>query len=228
MKARHLATTTICTFSLAIASGGVRAESAAEIGILPSQKIPAAIDPGDRNPFATRRSDVEIPLNGIDVESEESRIRQVFAGLRVTGMVPASKGSPRVLVGDLILKEGIELPQVIENQTDVLRVTRITDKKVEITWIDEEVAEAPRKLLIPINLDPEVSFLLPGRSSNVGQQFVKMAKEEEQGAAGTDGSAVNDPLVSEEEQEGDRSQAPAKRGQPEQQKRVSPFGLFRR
>ncbi len=71
---------------------------------------------------------------------------------------------------------------MIENQTDRLRVTRITDKQVEITWIDEEVAEHPRKLLIPINLNPDVSFLLPGRSA-IGQQFVKMAKGQEQARA---------------------------------------------
>ncbi|MGI9240565.1 MAG: hypothetical protein ACR2RV_07170 [Verrucomicrobiales bacterium] len=228
MKAKHLTTTTLGILSLAIAAGEARGETAADIGILPSQKIPASVDKGDRNPFSTRHVENNVPIDGIDTESEESRIRQVFAGLRVTGHVPASKGSPRVLVGDLILKEGIELPQVIENQTNVLRVTRITNKEVEITWIDEEVAEAPRKLLIPINLEPEVSFLLPGRSSQVSSQFVKMSKAEKEAMAGAAKPQVNDPLVNEAEQDDDRSQAPSKREQPEKNKRVSPFGLFRR
>jgi hypothetical protein len=220
---------TIGVLVLAFASGEVRGESAADIGILPSQKIPATVDSGDRNPFATRTPEQENFGEGFDIESEESRIRQIFAGLRVTGRVPASKGAPRVLVGDLILKEGIELPQVIENQTDRLRVTRITDKQVEITWIDEEVAEQPRKLLIPINLDPDVSFLLPGRANPGASKFVRMAKVPgEADSSGAAGSDVNDPLVNEAEQGDDDGGARRGGEQPEQQKRVSPFGLFRR
>lgn len=208
---------------LVLASGELRGESAADIGILPSQKIPATVDAGDRNPFATRTPGPVGP--DIDTESEESRIRQIFAGLRVTGRVPASKGVPRVLVGDLILKEGGELPQLIENQTDRLRVTRITDKEVEITWIDEEVAEQPRKLLIPINLNPNVTVLLPGRPNPAANQFVTMVQTPV--ANGGKGEAVNDPLVNEAEQ-GDEDGASRKPEQPEAPKRESPFGIFRR
>ena len=223
MRAKQI-NSAISILIFAFASGEVRGESAADIGILPSQKIPATVDAGDRNPFATRTPTPNV-TPGLDTESEESRIRQIFAGLRVTGRVPASKGIPRVLVGDLILKEGVELPQLIENQTDRLQVTRITDKEVEITWIDEEVAEQPRKLLIPINLNPDVTVLLPGRPNPTANQFVTMVQTP--AANGGKGEAVNDPLVNEAEQ-GDEDGGSRKPEQPETPKRESPFGIFRR
>jgi hypothetical protein len=221
----NMTKTAIGVLFIALTASGVRAETAADIGTLPSQKVPAPVDQGDRNPFSTRLASVPDETGNYDADTEESKIRQVFANLKVTGRAPASGGAARVLVGDLILKEGGDIPQVIENQTNVLRVTRITEKEVEITWIDEIDADAPRKLLIPINLNPEVSFLLPGRSQGAGQ-FVTLAKaeqpkseQEEAGAPAEDNGENNDDDDEREEEEG---------ASPEKPARVSPFGLFRR
>jgi len=172
--------------ALALISGQAMAEgiTASDVGTLPSQRIPSSVNAGDRNPFQTHIAQVEDTPGSFDGDSEESRIRKVFSGLKVTGRVPASDGgSPRVLVGDLILKEGAIVPQVIENQTDILKVTRITDKEVELTWVAEEVADQPRKLPIAINLEPEVSFILPGRGNNGGGQFVTMGKPSDEPSA---------------------------------------------
>ncbi|MFT5105120.1 MAG: hypothetical protein ACI9UA_000738, partial [Pseudoalteromonas tetraodonis] len=170
MKIKKSIKTAMTLLAVALGSVEARAESASDIGTLPSQRIPAAVDSGDRNPFATTIAIREDIPGNFEGDSEESRIRKVFQGLKVTGRV----GVARVLVGDLVLKEGAIVPQVIENQTDILKVTKITDTEVELTWIDEEVVDSPRKLPIPIELDPVVSFVLPGRSASSGGQFVTM------------------------------------------------------
>ena len=228
MKMKTTINTAISVLAVTLLSAEVKGETAADIGTLPSQKVPAPVVEGDRNPFATRIPQKEEGFGNIDAESEESRIRQIFANLQVNGYVPGSTGSARVLVGDLILREGIDVPQVIENQTDVLRVTRISKKEVEITWIDEEVAEAPRKLLIPINLEPEVSFVLPGRGPSPSNQFVTMSNDEgpgEKPQAGAEGEAQSGQDIDPSEKDDLREEAQERQTQP---KRVSPFGLFRR
>lgn len=222
--------TSIGLFALVLASGEVRGESAADIGILPSQKVPAPVHESDRNPFGTRIAPSENQFGNFDSESEESRIRQIFSGLVVSGRVVGSNGRPRVLLGDLILAEGEEVPQVIENQTDVLRVTRIGDKEIELTWVDEQVVDQPRKLPIKINLEPSVSFILPGRNiQQSGGRLVTMDNpaKEKAGTAAAEASGSRDPLVSaEDENAGDDTQE--EKPQPEKSKRVSPFGLFRK
>ena len=227
--------TAFSLLAVALISGDARAESASDIGTLPSQRIPATVNEGDRNPFATRIAISEESVGEFNGDSEESRIRQVFSRLNVTGRVPGNGGSPRVLVGDLILAEGELVPQVIENQTDVLRVTRITDKEVELTWVDEEATAAPRRLPIPIDLSAKVDFILPGRGSN-GGQFVTMGNPGDAPSASDVAQAIKiiegiskqnsaAPLEAEEEGFADDPEDSATQ---QKQKRVSPFGLFRR
>jgi len=176
MKLRIIQTT-LAACALALLADDANAGNAASIGILPSQKIPASIDPGDRNPFAARINRDDNATGDFEAESEESKIRQVFANLQVTGHVPSGGGSPRVLIGDIILKEGAPVPQVIVNQTDELRVTRITSKEVEITWMNQIEVDQPSKMLIPINLEPTVPFILPGSgNSSSGQLVVEVKK----------------------------------------------------
>ena len=213
------------TIALTLFAGDLRAETAADIGTLPSQKIPASVSDGDRNPFATRIA-IEETGNSYEAESEESKIRQIFASLTVDGFVPATGGKARVLVGDLILEEGVEIPSVIENQTDVLRVTRIDSKEVEVTWVDEEQAEQPRKLIIPVKLEPEVSFILPGRPQQTASagQFVTMGKPGDEEA-----NKENAPGGGEADEDLDETEDEETGAQPAQEKkRTSPFGLFRR
>ena len=115
---------------------------------------------------------------------------------------------------------------MIENQTDVLRVTRIDDKEVEITWIDEEVTDQPRKALIPIKLTPEISFILPGPDK--GGQFVTMNKPGGENAAAAPAGAAGAGDDDRDETDDPVEEEVQAQPQEEKPKRVSPFGLFRR
>lgn len=224
----------ISLLALALA-GKVCGETAADIGTLPSQKVPATVDENERNPFSTSVPDDIDDIRNFDAESEESRIRQVFSNLKVNGHVPGINGPARVLVGDLILEEGQDVPNVIENQTDVLRVTRIDDKEVELSWVGEEVVEQPRTFVIPIALDPVVSVMLPGRGPQPGGQFVTL--NDPGGAGKADAARSSDGRIrsfggdedeeDEDEDEEDEDDEELEEGRAEQPRRVSPFGLFR-
>ena len=141
MKMKTTINTAISVLAVTLLSAEVKGETAADIGTLPSQKVPAPVVEGDRNPFATRIPQKEEGFGNIDAESEESRIRQIFANLQVNGYVPGSTGSARVLVGDLILREGIDVPQVIENVA-ALRALRADSVGVAGTGADARLTVA--------------------------------------------------------------------------------------
>ncbi len=138
-------------------------EKAAAVGMLPHQKRGNEVDANERNPFA-HRVEIAQATTEEDTNSEEAKIRAVLNGLIPTGITNGRNGL-KAQVGGLILEMGRPVPQLIPNQTDRLRVTKVSAKSVEITWIDEEGAEEPRKHVIDLNsLKPTVETILPGSS----------------------------------------------------------------
>ncbi|MFV1993870.1 MAG: hypothetical protein ACC661_00425 [Verrucomicrobiales bacterium] len=138
-------------------------EAPASIGILPEQKNSVVVTETDRNPFAARS---EAPtIAAYDKESEESQIRRIFSGLHVNGVSETLDGYQRVLLGDMILEKGKRVPQLIPEQTEILIVSDITKEQIELAWLDAATSRFDsRTLLIPIQLNPTVEYVLRGQS----------------------------------------------------------------
>lgn len=146
--------------------GVVVAQDDSEVGLLPDDKRAIIVPPTERNPFTKKEEpkvELEIPVD--DLASEENQIRDVLNRLDVVGRTRGENGW-KVLLGDLILENGTELPPVIVGQTQTLRVVSIFDRLMEIEWVmPTEANEPPKKMFIPIALEPQVSEALGGRAA---------------------------------------------------------------
>lgn len=137
-------------------------QSALSIGILPEQKSPIIIPESERNPFAVRAE--QQVQEYYDKESEESRIRRIFANLDVNGVSEGNNGSIKVLVGDLILEKGKLVPKLLQGQTELIIVSDVSEAQAELAWLDKRSSRYDgRKLIIPINMEPSVEFVLKGQ-----------------------------------------------------------------
>ncbi len=149
---------------------GEAAETAAEVGVLPEQKEKMVqqytLTDEERNPFAARTKGSRGKV-AVDTQSEESRIRSALETFAVSG-ISKGGGGFKAQLGSIILSEGELIPRVIPGQTDELRVTKITPKFVEITWVGDEEAVAPRQVTMSVDLEPRVAVMLPGASAGGG------------------------------------------------------------
>ena len=134
-------------------------EKAAAVGMLPYQKRGDTLDKDERNPFAVRVEKKQ-NVSTTDGTTEESKLRGRLNQMRVQG-ISRGEGGYRAQVGGLILEEGRMVPQLIANQTDVLKVSKVSEKTVEITWVNEEGAEEPRKHILALDIRPMVRSALP-------------------------------------------------------------------
>lgn len=137
--------------------------SVAEIGVLPHEKEKLingfVLKQAERNPFADRaKGDKGLPSE--DSQSEDSRIRLALESFSVSG-IARGQGGYKAQLGSIILSEGKLVPRLIPGQSDDLRVTKITPELVEITWVADEEAAKPRKIILEIDLTPRVGVLLP-------------------------------------------------------------------
>jgi hypothetical protein len=152
----------------------VKLQQLKDIGTLPEEKLAMRpedrLDPKRPNPFAERAKPKEAKAVET-VETEEIKIRRIFDTLKISGLTKIN-GKYSALLGDIILEEGAQLGPVIQNQTQILRVTRITNKFIEIQWVEGVGFEsvAPRKIVKRVELNPRVGVMLaaqPAGSSDI-------------------------------------------------------------
>jgi hypothetical protein len=142
----------------------VKLQQLKDIGMLPEEKLgyrpEEKLDPKRSNPFAERAKAKETKAVET-VETEEIKIRRIFDTLKISGLTKYN-GKYSALLGDLIIEEGAQLAPVIPNQTQILRVTRVTDKFVEILWVEGAGYEtvAPRRIIKRVELNPRIGVLL--------------------------------------------------------------------
>jgi hypothetical protein len=153
--------------------GGSYPATAAEVGMLPDQKRAEAdasrLQEGVRNPFATRTDKSPSGPVAKDTQSEEARIRAALDKFTVNGFAQSPDGSLTAQLESIILKEGELLPRVIEGQVDDLRVTKITAKLVEFTWVGDEDADNARQVTKAVDMSPKVAVMLPAPTGAKGQ-----------------------------------------------------------
>lgn len=126
--------------------------------LLPEDKVPEQVQDAERNPFA-RRGPATATTVVEDRESEESRIRRAFERMNVSG-TSTGEGQEGVLIGILRLREGMDVPAVIPNQTERLRVESVSNERVELVFLENEGVEQNRKITLRFSLKPQIRYLL--------------------------------------------------------------------
>lgn len=132
-----------------------------QVGVLPDDKEAVDLQEGERNPFARRGP--RVPTVVIeDADTEENRIRDVLRGMHVSGTTEWG-GPRRVLLGSYILEVGKHVPDVIENQSETLRVKEITAEKVELVFEEKDNIPETRTVDLRFRLTPTIRYVLGSR-----------------------------------------------------------------
>ncbi len=141
------------------------------IDMRPAQKRPLTLRENERNPYAKRNPHEELAA-GADSDAEELRIRERLTALRVSGRSQGPNGL-RVLLGDIILEEGRMLPQLLEDQSESLKVVELGEDTVVLCWIDTETSQPTGKTMqVAYDLTPSVSYALHGQTDTPGENGV--------------------------------------------------------
>jgi len=134
--------------------------SALEKDLLPDGRETVVLRPGERNPFGQ----LALPVVEAEVqaaETEEIRLRKILGSLKVGGRSTKGK-TGSFLLGSLILKEGDQLPALVENQSEILKVARVSPDEAVITFFERDQTVEPRQITIRLNMKPSVESLLYG------------------------------------------------------------------
>jgi hypothetical protein len=127
----------------------------------PQDKTAETVKDGERNPYG--KSDGGLKTVDQKGTNEENDIRDRLLKLRVVGVSPDPQGL-RVMLGDMVLVPGAFVPQVLPEQTVVLRVGSITPQAIELIWVEKKSSGLPaRTMTIPVDLRPSVRIKLKGQ-----------------------------------------------------------------
>ncbi len=134
--------------------------------ILPEEKTPEVVKPNEPNPF--NKGD-GIAIKADDSNSEENRVKDTLLAMRASGIVrDSADGSVRrVMLGGIPLERGMSVPPVLPDQEVALRVNSISDTTIELFWVEKKkhAGLPPRPVIIPMNFEPQVRYILPAPTS---------------------------------------------------------------
>ncbi|MEX2578569.1 MAG: hypothetical protein WD342_05885 [Verrucomicrobiales bacterium] len=132
------------------------------IEMRPSEKRPLELKSSERNPYAHRSAEKEAtPDEGAN--DEEIQIRERLSSLSVTGRSHGANGF-RVLLGDIVVETGRLLPQLLEDQTENLRVVDVDENAVVLAWVDPDTGDPTGKTMqITYDLSPSIAYALQGQ-----------------------------------------------------------------
>jgi len=137
---------------------------AKSVGMLPGDKVAITVEETERNPFSQRI--VQAAEAPKDTGAEESQLRTVVENLDLKG-VTKSGGRMKVLLGSYALEEGKLMPQLIPDQTEKLRVIALTDKKVELGFVEKDGSAQARKIVLHLDFTPSVRYKVgPGATAS--------------------------------------------------------------
>jgi len=152
--------------------------AASPVGMLPEEKQAITLSDAERNPFG--KPGPKTPLKPEeDTESEEARIRGIFGGLSTVG-VGERDGEYSALVGSLVVKAGSELPPILPNQKERLRVLRVRKDTIEIGFVEKDETAETRTITLIVAMKPEVRYDLG----------IRTAKPESAESSGTLGGVI--------------------------------------
>ena len=171
--------------SLHLACSGLFAQAIAEASdddsekiryklILPEEKTPEIIKPNEPNPF--NKGD-GLAIKADDSNSEENRVKDTLLAMRASGIVrDSADGSVRrVMLGGIPLERGMAVPPVLPDQEVALRVNSISDTTIELFWVEKKkhAGLPPRPVIIPMNFEPQVRYILPAPTAEIASPTVK-------------------------------------------------------
>lgn len=128
--------------------------------ILPEEKTFETVKGSENNPFGGLVSD-----KAKDVSSaEDAKVTEILRSLPVNGK--SSRNT--VLLGDIILRRGELVPEILPNQTVQLKVQDITQDHVELVFIEHKpTGLPPRTLTLYTDVSPQVKLRLPGGGGGI-------------------------------------------------------------
>ena len=162
----------VLIFSVMAASSHAQNAAAGEEGekrvqyqlVLPEEKTPENVKPEEHNPFESESEALSRKAPG---DTEENRVRDKLLKLPVVGTKRMTDGRMRVLLGDIILETGGDVPPVLPEQIVELKVKNITKQYIELAWQEKRMTGLPPKLMIiPINISPQVRYQMLGQSDD--------------------------------------------------------------
>ena len=158
--------------------GVVESVGKRSIDMRPNEKRSLTLKSSERNPYA-KRAIQEGEDDEAEQSTEELSIRKKLRALSVTGASRSANGL-RLLMGDIQIERGIELPQLLKSQTQNLKVIDVAEKKIVLGWVDLETGQLTGKTMkIIYDLTPTVRYVLQGQVGNTEQGGI--AKRPEMG-----------------------------------------------
>lgn len=118
--------------------------------LTPDSREPVKVKETERNPFSfvAVATDERVPAEPV---KEETKLRQLFTNLRVTGFSDAP-GGRRVLLGSLSLGVGDEVPRLFSGQAEKLSVQAITERGVVLKFLETDGSRDERSILVPFDI----------------------------------------------------------------------------
>lgn len=154
----------------------------------PEDKTSETVKEGEHNPYG--KSDVEMRNMNQKGTNEENEIRERLEKLRVVGVSPGARGL-RVMLGDMVLEPGLFVPQILPDQSLMLRVAHISTEAIELVWVEKKPTGLPaRSMIITVDLRPYVRYKLMGQPTDKNQW-----EKEKSGGAGAVPVGVRFPEV---------------------------------
>ena len=103
---------------------------------------------------------------------------RVLQDIEISGIIKDNEGHYKVLIGRSLLAEGARMPQLIEGQTSLLRISKVTEKSVEISWVGDQASATPRKVVKQLTVtQPLITQLIPSLSGG-GSSGKRGSKED--------------------------------------------------
>jgi hypothetical protein len=147
----------------------VPAKDLRAIGPLPEDKSHEMLQKGERNPFGERVVTKVVTEDNSD--SEDAKLARMLKEAKINGIVNASNGQGvGIFFNGRLIREGDPLQPFLKNQTALLRVSKLTEKVVEISWVESQASDNPRKITREIRVgEPLVKqhFNVPGSDEAV-------------------------------------------------------------
>ena len=129
--------------------------------ILPEEKAPELVKPNEACPFGGLVDEKSKET----ASGEEAKVSDMLRSLPVVGK--SSRNC--VLLGDIILRRGQLVPEIIPNQTVKLKVDDISPERIVLVWVEKKPTGLnPRTLTILTDVSPQVKQRLPGNLSSSG------------------------------------------------------------
>jgi hypothetical protein len=114
------------------------------IGPLPEDKIADTMKKGEYNPFGERAA---TQVTKEDGESEDSKLSTILKDLPLTGIIQDNDGRYKVMLGGRLYAEGDRVDKYLTNQTTLQRISKVTEKVVEISWVEDQAGAPPHKVI---------------------------------------------------------------------------------